>query len=102
MSLQEIIDSLGRLSAQIITATLSALFDASLWVLEAVLNTIAALLVALPAPSVTTHTFGELLVPLPPFAKYAISHMDFAGAFALITAGFAFYIARKLITLFQW
>lgn len=103
MNLSDLITSIGSLAGQIITALVSAVVDAILWVTELVLQGIAFLLVAIPTPCcVAVKTLGQILQPLPLFAKYAIGQMDFGPALVVLSCGFTFYMARKLVTLFQW
>ncbi len=45
---------------------------------------------------------GSLLSGLPPYALYVIGNIRIGEAMAIIAAGVAFNLARKLVTLGQW
>ena len=78
--------------------------DAVVWVLDAVLGALGALIAAIPAPSFLSQSggIGSVLSDLPPFALYVIENARLGEALAIISAGVAFNLARKIFTLGQW
>lgn len=78
--------------------------DAVVWVLDAILGALSAAIAAIPAPAFLTQglNVGTLINGLPPFALYIAGQTRIAEALAIISAGVAFYLVRKIVTLGQW
>lgn len=95
---------LWGLVIEALKAVVNVLVDAALWLLEMFLGGIGGLLTVIPSPSFLSESnaFGSLLSGLPPFALFVIGQLHIAEAFAVIGAGVAFRLARKLATLGQW
>lgn len=102
---------LGKLSAwlfglvqSIFWALVDWLHDGALWVFDSVLQAIAGLVASIPAPSFMQSgvSLGSLLSGFPPYTFYLLSHLRLGDAFAIFSAGVAFRLARKFLTLFQW
>lgn len=77
--------------------------DAFLWVFEQVLSAWAMLVEALPVPDLlTTYSLGGLFAALPPEVLYFAGLFKVPEGLAMIGAGVAFNLLRKLFTLGQW
>ena len=101
--LKKISDFFIDLAKEGLLAVLDVIKDVFFWGLELVLNGIASLLEALPVPDFIANTnFGQILAPLPPFALYIVNQLHLDQAMAIIGAGVAFNLLRKLFTLGQW
>lgn len=103
-ALLELTNWLWGLAIAALRAILDLLADAVTWVLEMILVAMASVLSLIPSPSFLTESnaLGALLSGLPPFALFVIGQLHVAEAFAVIGAGVAFRLARKLATLGQW
>lgn len=71
---------------------------------DMVLGALAVVISALPSPSFMSQSnaLGSLLSGLPSFTLYVIGQLHIPEAFAVVGAGVAFRLARKLATLGQW
>lgn len=78
--------------------------DVLVWVLDALLGALGDLIASIPAPAFLSNGsgLGGLLGGLPPFALYVIQNARLTEALAIISAGVAFNLLRKLFTLGQW
>lgn len=77
--------------------------DFWLGIADAILSALAGTITAIPSPGfLSAISVGSLLNQLPSDITYFMSFLPFSQGFALISAGVAFRIARKLATLFQW
>jgi len=88
----------------VFTTLVSWLHDAVLWVWDGVLSGLAGLIAAIPVPSFLASgvNIGSIFSGYPPFALYLVSQMGLGQCFAVISAGVAFRLTRKLLTLGQW
>lgn len=101
--LTKITDWFLALVKAVFSSLASIVGDFVVWVFQAVLGVVGDLLASLPVPSfMSSGTFGSILSGLPSFALYVVGQMHFAEAFAMIGAGVAFNLLRKLFTLGQW
>ena len=101
--LKKISDFFIDLAKEALLAVLDVIKDVFFWCLEGVLHAVASLLEALPVPDFLANTnFGQILSPLPSFALYVVSQLHLDQAMAIIGAGVAFNLLRKLFTLGQW
>ncbi|MRR17872.1 MAG: hypothetical protein EG826_15600 [Deltaproteobacteria bacterium] len=78
--------------------------DAAVWVFDGVVSALAGLIASVPVPSFMSSgvNIGTIFSGFPPFALYLISHMGLANCFAVVGAGVAFRLVRKIVTLGQW
>lgn len=78
--------------------------DAVVFVLDAVLGALSAAIAAIPAPAFLSQGLdaGGLIAGLPAFALYVAGQTRIGEAMAIISAGVAFYLVRKIVTLGQW
>lgn len=79
-------------------------YDLVVLIFDMIFNVIGNLLVVIPAPSFMENgnNFYELLSGLPPFALFVVSKCHLPEAMAIVGAGVAFNLLRKLFTLGQW
>lgn len=99
-----ITDWIVKLVKAIFTTVVDFLGDMLVKVLDWILTPLAALIAAIPVPSFLSSGLGigSLLSGLPPYALYVIGNIRIGEAMAIIAAGVAFNLARKLATLGQW
>lgn len=71
-------------------------------VLESILGVIAGLIESLTPPDFMDQSLGDVLGPTMPYIGSFLAQSGFAEAFALLGAGLAFRLLRKLFTLGQW
>lgn len=78
--------------------------DLVVTLLDLVLGGIASLVGAIPAPAFLSSGLnaGGLLSGFPPFALYVAGQTRIGEALAILSAGVAFYLVRKVVTLGQW
>lgn len=70
---------------------------------EAVLSAIAGTVESIPTPGfLESISLGSLISLLPGDILYFVGYLELPRAFGVISAGVAFRLARKLVTLFQW
>lgn len=102
--LADITNWLLTLVTEIFKALVDFVHDGFIWALEGVLNAVSALVVSIPTPGFLSSglNMGGLLSGLPPYALYVVGQIRIGEAMALIGAGVAFYLVRKLFTLGQW
>lgn len=92
---------------ELVIKALKALFtlisDVFVNIAEVVLNALAALLAAIPAPDfLTDYSLTKLLQGLPLDVAYFVGVLKLPIALGIIASGFVFYIGRKIVTLGQW
>lgn len=85
-----------------VLAVLHMLQDAFLWLLNALLSGIAAILGAIPAPFSEQYSLSNLFAGLDPSIAYFVGQFGIVECLALLGAGVAFRLLRKLVTLGQW
>lgn len=102
--LNEITTWLLGLVVEVFKALVDFCHDVFIWCLDAVLSAIAGLVASIPTPAFLSSglNVGSLLNGLPPYALYVVGQIRIGEAMAIIGAGVAFYLARKLFTLGQW
>jgi hypothetical protein len=70
---------------------------------DAVFVAIAAGINSIPAPGfLTDYSLGSLLARLPDYVLYFVGALNIGQCFAVVGAGFAFRMLRKIFTLGQW
>lgn len=79
------------------------LLDLPLIILKSILEAVAGLIEAIPAPDfLTTFSIGSLLSNLPSGILYFLNESGLNDGMLILAAGFTFRMARKALTLFQW
>lgn len=70
---------------------------------DTVLSAIASVIVSIPVPGfMQTFSLSSLFSSMPSDLLYFLSFLQLGQAFLIISAGLAFRLTRKLLTLFQW
>lgn len=87
---------------QFFTDLWSFFVDACINVFDLVTQAFIAVVAAIPSPAFLTAGFGGLYTQLDPGIVYLLTKSGLPAGLALIGAGFAFRMARKVATLFQW
>lgn len=85
-------------------ALVSFIHDFSLWVVFQISDAIANAITAIPMPQFMVQGLDitALYSGMPGMVLYICSRMHLAAAVAIISAGIAFNLARKIFTLGQW
>ena len=89
---------LGELLADVI----GWIKDALLWVFEMLLNGIAAVIGAIPVPDFLQHGIASVAASIPSDIQYFLFMSGINDGILIISAGVAFRLTRKLVTLGQW
>lgn len=84
------------------TALIDLAHDAVLGIADAILDAIAAVIVAIPVPEFMQGGLGGMFSSLDPGVLYFVGALRIPEGLALIGAGVTFRLARKLLTLGQW
>lgn len=88
---------------KVFTAIWDFFSDIAIAVLDGILSAIAALVSAIPAPSfLTSYSLSTLMGGLPSDVLYFVHALNLPQCFAILAAGFAFRMTRKILTLGQW
>lgn len=69
---------------------------------ELVLNALAGLITALPSPGFASSGLGPLLASIPSDVWFFAGNLRIGECFAVLGAGAAFRLTRKIATFFQW
>ena len=94
---------LWDLMIRLLAAIWDVLTDVMIGLVDALLSVLGMMISAIPAPDFLTHyALSSLLNRLPEDVLYFVSHLRITEAFTLIASGFAFRMARKILTLGQW
>lgn len=77
--------------------------DIVIAILGGLLSALAAALAAIPAPSfLSQYSISNLIGTFPGEILYFAGVFNLSQCFAILAAGFAFRITRKIVTLGQW
>ncbi len=76
--------------------------DIFLDIFELFLDGVHSVIASLDVPTFATDGMGPLLSNIDPTLTYFLSQSGISNAFAVLAAGFAFRMTRKLVTLGQW
>lgn len=92
--------------AQLITAAFTALWDfvadAAISIVDLALTALATLVAGIPIPDFLSGGMQALFGGIGSDISYILNACGFQPAVALYGAGWAFRLARKFLTLFQW
>ncbi|MDD5385513.1 MAG: hypothetical protein PHG89_11645 [Gallionella sp.] len=87
----------------VFSALIDLLRDFVVFVLDSIFNVIVALFSALPVPSfMAANQLSTLFSVLPPTVIWLLSQTGVFEGFAVLGAGVAFNLLRKIVTLGQW
>lgn len=100
--LDDITDWLRRQIVALWEALLGLIADTFYWVVEQVMDLFASIVEAIPVPDFLSSGLGGLFAPLPPEMLYFVDLFNVPQGLAMIGAGVAFRLGRKLFTLGQW
>jgi len=92
-----------NLFISVFTALWDIVTDLFVSIAEIVVLALAAAINAIPAPAfLSQYSLGGLLSSMPDYVMYFVGAMKLTECFAVIGAGFAFRMLRKIFTLGQW
>ncbi|WP_375575578.1 hypothetical protein [Paracidovorax oryzae] len=100
--LSEITEWLKALAIAVFTAAWDFVADAFISLFGLVVDGIIGLVTAIPVPDWMSQGLGVLWSRLDPGVIWLLSAVGVPAALGIIAAGFAFRLARKVLTLFQW
>lgn len=80
----------------------SFVVDAFIALVELVVNAIVGLLSLIPVPDFMQQSLQSLYGQLDPGIAYLVSAAGLPAALGILGTGYAFRLARKVATLFQW
>jgi hypothetical protein len=100
--LSDLLGWLGELLKSAFAALWNFVLDAAIAILDAALQGLASLIAAIPVPSFIASGMTGLFGGLGADITYILSACGFTAALALYGSGWAFRLARKFLTLFQW
>lgn len=100
--LAEFTEWLWTLVVQVFTAAWSFVQDAFIACFGLVVGAFATLVAAIPVPGWLSGGLGAVFGGLDSGVLYIVSQCGLPAALAVIGGGYAFRLARKFFTLFQW
>ncbi|PLC06016.1 hypothetical protein CY658_02905 [Variovorax sp. RO1] len=100
--LKQFTDWLWSLIVAAFGAVWGLLQDAFIAFFTLVVNGFASLVAAIPVPAFISGGLGSLWAQMDPGMVYLLSEAGVPAAFAVLGGGYAFRLARKFLTLFQW
>lgn len=100
--LKQFTDWLWSLVVSIFTAVWSFVQDAFINALDLLVSAFASLVAAIPVPSWLSGGLGGPWAGMDSGVIYVLTQCGVPAALAIIGAGYAFRLARKFFTLFQW
>jgi len=93
---------LSDLVAQAFSDLFDLLKQAFFWIVDQVLAALEWLIAQIPVPEWLSSGMQTLFDSLPQGTLYILSQIGLATGLAMIGAGYAFRLTRKVVTLFQW
>jgi len=100
--LKQFTDWLWSLVVAVFGALWGLIQDAFIACFTLLVDGFASLVSAIPVPAFVSGGLGSLWGQLDPGMVYLLSETGVPAAFAVIGTGYAFRLARKFLTLFQW
>lgn len=76
--------------------------DVFIAIVKLVLDLFGELIAAIPAPDFATGGFSTVLQAIDPAVWYFAGRLNLSACFGVLASAFAFRMARKIVTLFQW
>lgn len=80
-------------------------FIGDIWIdiADIVLTALASVIASIPSPEfLSSYSIGQIIGMMPSEILYFVGMMQIGEGLTLISAGVAFRLIRKVITLFQW
>lgn len=93
---------LGAAFLSLLNGLLEFLKDILVWALNGILTAIVALIELIPVPSFMTGGLTGLFSALPQSLIYLLVETGLVAGLAVVGAGVAFNLTRKIATLGQW
>ena len=100
--LSELTEWLKALAVAVFQAAWDFLTDVFIGLFGLVVDGIMALVTAIPVPDWMSQGLGSIWSRLDPGVIWLLTACGVPAALGIIAAGFAFRLARKVLTLFQW
>lgn len=104
--LSEKIDNALQWIKQLVINILETLWDLLtdfiLFILDALLSAIVAIIALIPMPDFMTDGLQTSVNSFPQLLLYIMSNTGITSALGILAAGFGFRMIRKAATLFQW
>jgi hypothetical protein len=100
--LKDFTDWLLKLIAKLFVAVWDFTTDIFVSILGAVLDAFTALIAMIPMPAWLTGGLGQTFGSMDSGVVYVVTQCGIPAALAILGAGYAFRILRKIFTLFQW
>lgn len=76
--------------------------DVALWLFDALLSGIVAVIGLIPSPSFLSEGLQSIVSGFSPQLGYFLGFSGLADGLLIIGAGYTFFLLRKFATLFQW
>lgn len=100
--LKEFSDWFLQLCKELFTAAWDFVSDAFIAFFGMVVDAFVAVVAAMPVPSWLSAGLASVYTGLDPGILYVLTAVGLPAALAIIGGGYAFRLARKFLTLFQW
>jgi len=101
--LQHLTDWIAQQIHHVWDSVVALLHDLIIWVMQGVCDLFASLVEAIGVPDfMTQYSLGALLGQLPSGVQWMLVEFRIPEGLALLAAGVAFNLVRKLLTLGQW
>lgn len=95
-------DWLGQKLTQLWTDFQQWAIEFVAWIADSVLSVVASAVEAIDTPEFLDNGLASVIGALPNDVVYFLGQSGFGAAIALVGAGVAFRIVRKIVTLGQW
>lgn len=100
--MQDLIDWLSQSLTNIYNSLVSYFSDLAILILDGILSAIATVIEGIPVPSFIQGGMNTYIGGLDSSILYFLSRSGLVEAFAILGAGLAFRLSRKVFTLGQW
>jgi len=100
--LKELTDWLLTLAREGFAALFNLVKDAFVWLVDAVVGAVVALVSLVPVPEFMSTGLAGLFGQLDSGILYFVTALGVPQALAIIGTAYVFRLARKVATLFQW
>ncbi len=100
--IDNMLDWLGAAFLSLLTGLLDFLKDIVVWVLDGILSALVALIELIPVPGFMSGGLTGLFSALPQSLVYLLVETGLVAGLAVVGAGVAFNLTRKIVTLGQW
>lgn len=93
---------LGQLAKDVLAALWQMLVDIVTFIIDVIAGAFVALLSQIPVPEFLQQGLQSVYGQLDPGIVYLLAASGLPAALGILGTGYAFRIARKVATLFQW